>query len=57
MSNPFAVYDEFASDVIDDACRFLIRKRVFTREEVEVLPPVVIWKEAVKRGWKAPEKP
>jgi hypothetical protein len=56
MKSPFDDYDEFACDVIDAARRFLVRRKVFTRAEVDALSPARLWKECVKRGWKAPDK-
>jgi hypothetical protein len=56
MNNPFNDYDEYASDVIDDACRFLVRCKAFTRAEVDNLLPSRVWDEAIERGWQAPEK-
>jgi hypothetical protein len=53
----FSDYDEFASEVIDDAIGFLSSAGKLTQEQSETMLPAELWKLATDAGWKAPELP
>ena len=53
----FDDYDEFSSDVTDQAIEFLIKKRTLTRKGAEDTIPSSLWTLAVNRGWQPPELP